>query len=578
MGDQPGTLDSLARAFGLALASVEGVLTPAGAALLFAQLGLDSPPDLTGDAGFTQSVASAADLAASLTADIAAVTGADGDDAAQAQAIAQLLEDIKRFTAALHDVASNIERATAQLPNAADLAQFAATFAERLLGAALVDYLETDHPFLRRILSLLTIVEITAVSVQVGQAPTTVLRKRLYLDRISRLINDPLSLLQDVYGWGSASFDGKLAFANSRDVFDTLLPIAVARDPDEDGPADLDLYGFLIQPATTISPPGIAGSLFADLPDQFDLTLGQLSDNVRLAVQVQKAFPAGLQLLLAPPANLEIPGLATIGGTIALILLGESQDQASAFTVLGADGGTRLQAVKISAGITGNLIWDANVSKANTDIGFQAEITNGELIISPPASDGFLSSVLPADGLQAQIDFGLSWSHDRGLTFRGAAGLDATFPLGLSVAGLSVPTLHLSLQAGDSGLQAEVSAAVGLSLGPIQALADRIGITATATFPQDGGNLGVTDVQLAFKPPSGIGLQVDAAEVTGGGFVGLDPASGRYSGALDLHWNNIGITAVGLLDTRLPAGESGYSLLLILHATFPASRSGSGSP
>ena len=69
---------------------------------------------------------------------------------------------------------------------------------------------------------------------------------------------------------------------------------------------------------------------------------------------------------------------------------------------------------------------------------------------------------------------------------------------------------------------------------------------------------------------------MDAARLTGGGFIRLDPASGRYSGVLDLHSEKIGITALGLIDTKLPAGQGGYALLLALRATFPAIQIGFG--
>jgi hypothetical protein len=576
MAGQPGTMDALTKELGLALASLEGLLTPANAPQLLAELGIDNPPDLTGDDGFSQSLIKAGELAAALVPDIEEAANAGVGTLPEAQAIARLLSDIQQFIVALHEVATELQRATASLPDATALAQFALMFAERLSGAAVISYLETEHPFLRRILSLMTIIEIETASVQVNQVSTTVLRRKLHLERIGRMFTDPLSVLQEVYGWGGSTFDGTLLFANLRDVFDALLPIAVARDSDEDGPADLDFFGMLIRAATGAAPPGIEGSLFVDLPDQFDFTLGQLSDNLRCAVQVQRAFPAGLELILTPPATLEVPGEVGLGGTVALALLGESQDPATAFTVLGENGGTRLQALRISARITGNLIWDAGANKAKTNLGFEAEFAGGELFIQPPASDGFLSSVLPTDGLRAQFEFGLMWTPEHGFTFRDAAGLDATFPLGISVAGLSVPTIYLSLLAANSNLRAELSAAVGVSVGPIQALADRVGMAAVVTFPQDGGNLGIADLQLAFKPPSGIGLTIEAGVVTGGGLISYEPAAGRYSGLLQLQAGQVGITGMGVLDSRLPGGAPGYALLLMLSATFPGVQIGFG--
>src|SRR5205823_2832210 len=45
---------------------------------------------------------------------------------------------------------------------------------------------------------------------------------------------------------------------------------------------------------------------------------------------------------------------------------------------------------------------------------------------------------------------------------------------------------------------------------------------------------------------------------------------------LDLRAGEIDITAIGLLDTKLPGGRPGYALLLALNATFPGIQVGFG--
>ena len=106
--------------------------------------------------------------------------------------------------------------------------------------------------------------------------------------------------------------------------------------------------------------------------------------------------------------------------------------------------------------------------------------------------------------MAAKFDLGLAWSTKNGLTFHGAGGLDVTVPVGVSIAGaISVPSVHLGLRANDAGLMAEVSATIGLSIGPMQALVDCVGITGGIAFPEGGGTLGAGDLALAFKPPSG---------------------------------------------------------------------------
>ena len=134
----------------------------------------------------------------------------------------------------------------------------------------------------------------------------------------------------------------------------------------------------------------------------------------------------------------------------------------------------------------------------------------------------------------------MEWSNDRGLTFHGAGSLDATLPVALSIRDmLTVPTIHLSLQARETALVAEVSATIGVSIGPVHAVVERVGLAAAVTFPETGGNLGIADLALDFKPPSGVGLSIDAAGVTGGGFLSLDTDKGQYAGVVQLQTNGI---------------------------------------
>ena len=90
------------------------------------------------------------------------------------------------------------------------------------------------------------------------------------------------------------------------------------------------------------------------------------------------------------------------------------------------------------------------------------------------------------------------------------------------------------------------------------------------------GSLGTADVGIALKPPSGVGIGVAAPGVSGGGFIGYDPATGRYSGVLTLTVARTDVTGYGLVDTRLPGGQQGYALLIALGATFPAVELGLG--
>ena len=150
------------------------------------------------------------------------------------------------------------------------------------------------------------------------------------------------------------------------------------------------------------------------------------------------------------------------------------------------------------------------LSEKRQAVALSAAVSSSALVIAPGDADSFLSRFLPAEGLRTTFDLGLAWSNERGFALSGNAGLDATLPVGRSIGGVSVPTVHLGLRASGAGLESEVSASVGLSIGPVRALVDRVGITALTTFPEEGGNLGFADLSMGFKRPSGAGIKIDS--------------------------------------------------------------------
>ena len=68
---------------------------------------------------------------------------------------------------------------------------------------------------------------------------------------------------------------------------------------------------------------------------------------------------------------------------------------------------------------------------------------------------------------------------------------------------------------------------------------------------------GVANLDVGFAGPNGLGIEVDAVAVTGGGYLGLDPGKAEYAGALDLSIPAMVVKAYGLVQTRLPGGAAG---------------------
>ena len=148
-------------------------------------------------------------------------------------------------------------------------------------------------------------------------------------------------------------------------------------------------------------------------------------------------------------------------------------------------------------------------------------------------------------------------------------GLQAVIAIGKALLGIRVNSLLLALKpAADPAkaqAKAEVSVSLTLKIGPVEAIVDRIGFEAGLSFPESGGNIGFADFSAGFKPPSGVGIKVDAPAVSGGGFLFLDYEKGQYAGFLQLAIEGgISVKAVGLIFTRLPDGKKGYSFLILI--------------
>lgn len=198
------------------------------------------------------------------------------------------------------------------------------------------------------------------------------------------------------------------------------------------------------------------------------------------------------------------------------------------------------------------------------------------LILKSESGDGFLQKILPKDGIRLDFDLTVGWSNKKGLYFHGGAGLEATLPVNIDLFGvIKIDSVYLAFQTKEdkdkngSVIRAAAATTVQVKLGPVSAIVERFGLQATLSFPEKGGNLGVANLDLGFKPPNGIGLVIKAQVVTGGGYLYFDFEKEQYAGVLQLEIaKKFSLTAVGLLTTKMPDGKPGFSLLVIISVRF----------
>jgi hypothetical protein len=593
MADERGTLEVLADELGSALAALQDVLRVDGLSTLFLELGLDNPPAVGGDAQFVQKLTAAADQCSELDAALENLAQAvDADDLTNVlEAVAHVTQAISKLTADLDTVATDLKRATVGAADADTIAAFAEQMIERLLEAAVVRYLEVVHPLVESILAVLTVVEVTPLPLPPGPPPVQgtsdgasviededqivpLAQRRLHLDRLGQLLQDPLAFLKTAYGWGDDSFDGKKLFAAISQFFDALGPLSVI-DESGDAAGILSLFALSFAPTTDVHPPGIDGLLHVDVPPSTDLVIARPSERWRFSLELADSFGEGLQMRLLPSADLAIlPQQGILDGAARLRFLGESPEPQQPFVLFGQAGGSRLQALSIEVGFVANLKWDAGPGQARADVGFEAKAVEGTVVLDFSEADGFLKSILPEGGLTTTVNLNVTWSHQEGIRINGGVGLHTSIGLNWAVGPLHVETINLALEPTAQSIALAATLTGSVTIGPFTATVDGAGTAADFRFER--GNLGPIDLNIGFRPPTGIGLSVDAGILAGGGFIRWDPASGRYSGVLDLRAGQVDITALGLLDTKLPAGHGGYALLLALRATFPAVQIGFG--
>jgi hypothetical protein len=576
MANETGTLERIAQEVGLALAPLEVLLAPSSLPTLLVELGLDTALDVGGDAAFVQKLNVAAQKAGEIAPQLNVIAAAadGGDDSQLIAAVAQLLTIVGELALTLDDLATDFKRAAAGGLDPAALEAFVLAMVDRIFENVLVRYLESNHAVLWQCLSLLTIVEYASFDIQNGADIVTVLRRRLHFDRVGPLFSRPLDLLEASYGWGTEQFDGKALFSQVSDTLEALQLLDQYQEASEDGTPVFDLFGVSFGPTKTAHPPGLEAQLFVDLGDDTDLTLAQITDNVRVALQLSAGLTAGLVFRVLPPATFEADADASAAGSVSLGVIGANPDGQSPFVLFGETAGSHLQATTVQASIAANLKFDAAANHLRADAGFEAKVVKGELFIDTSKCDGFLQTLLPSDGLKLKLDFDLGWTAERGFFFSGSAGLETAIALGLSLGPIELQTLHLLLGIADDQLRIEASLDAAGALGPIAASVERIGVALDLKFSR--GNLGPIDLGIAFKAPTGLGIAIDAGPITGGGFIEFDPPNGRYTGILALSLYSIQIKAIGLLDTKLPNGESGFSFLILITVEFSPIQLGFG--
>ena len=205
------------------------------------------------------------------------------------------------------------------------------------------------------------------------------------------------------------------------------------------------------------------------------------------------------------------------------------------------------------------------------DIRVTLKVRKSKFVLSTQDADGFLSKVL---GTEQEIPFSFSgiYSTRDGFYFEGSSALEIEIPSHFQVGPLSFRQLAMSVSPKAHGVALAVTTDIGASLGIIEIGVTDIGLSSEVNikdFPSGTyGNLGPIDLKVGFKPPSQISLSVNNNLLSGGGFLAYFPEDESYAGGLQLSLQKIGITAVGVISTRMPDGSKNFSMVISMSVQF----------
>ncbi len=539
--------------------------TPDDAVRLFRKLGYEIPPGAFG--GTLTALSSEAN---NLIGAVRTLTDATGE-AAIVVAIGNVFARLVATVNAINQLHSQVQAGGGGgLPNINDLPR-------RLADFLILDFFDRKRPELHEALHLVGLIEH-----ELNPSPGQPVRL-VNWNRFGQIFSEPTRIANDVYQWDT-NFDAQ-KFLARLEKFMRASSLPGGLYPQSDAvravlgntTADLQELRFpLLQQGTTpenssqfgitISPAEAQGAKkkgFALLPYIIGATEFQFEvcDRGELIFK-STADIRGVGIVVRPPFSAE--GILNLNGNFnASILIHEKPTRSEEMILIGTAGGSRLSVQGLG------IKWFLDGSRDQMDLGVTAEIQALRLVIAVGGDDGdgFLQKILSGVNVNAEAGVSFGMSLLSGFTFQGGAKLTIELGTHVNLGPVAIDAVRLELGPSQEQITLNAGAVIKFDLGPLQAVVEDIGLRTALQFRP--GNVGPLNLDAGFKPPKGVGLSLDAGGFKGGGFLLLDEEKGEYAGALELDFNGLfSVKAIGVINTKMPDGSKGFSLLIIISAEF----------
>lgn len=559
MSGTGGTIDSVAIEISKLLRPLETQLsTTAGARAFFAQMGftLSDAQVNTVAAPFATLAGNTGDLVKITTAIIQAIEAED-----YGTLTAKGIEAIQRIVQVV-DAISTLGGSMAGI-----VALPADQVAKRIFDYLVFVYLNSA-PQINDVLELLGLLERedhNEDSVDPATPPFSVVSYRF--DQIGNWFSDAGGKIRTLYGWGDTTFDGKKLFAPiERILARSGLPVLF---DDTAVPPKLDVVFVEAVTKTDVSPPGLL------LTIKNRVATGPLSielgSDARVETSLAFEFPSDMSIALLPSGAVTFlppAGGSMLRGDVLARVIAEKTAPPEPFILFSEAGGSRLELASFTLSVGAGLAWDG--TRGNGSFLFEGDARDLKIIIDTTSGDGFLGKIMPGTRIEAGFTTKMGVSTEHGLYFSGSGALEVQLPVHIELGPLALERLTIAAKLDGAAIPTSVGVDMRANLGPLVAVVENIGVTATFSFPAGNqGNLGPLDFALGFKPPNGVGLSLDVGVVKGGGYLFFDFDREEYAGVLELSIAEIvTVKAIGLITTKMPDGSKGFSLLIIITAEF----------
>ena len=579
--NNPGTLEALGIELVHVFQPIKQRMADGQILLLLAELGLQLPDPLASNTAFVNAmndlvddVAAMPNLVKEILEELQNSSPDYGEIAENSfDLVEKIISAVEKFDTVKTAISNYLSSNPLSGVTPTQISNFITDFARNLLDYLLIRYLENKSEILVAVLEFFGIVEKTQMNVGSTNvfAPEFTLH-RLHLNNVVEFFKSPSQLMKNLYNWGNPSFNGASMLQKLHKIALGLgFPSVYTASPTP----TLDVLFLTITPNTDAPLPGLDIVLNSNIAASTGINFGD--DNWKLSTVIGAQIGSGSGLTWNPGSNVSLASSTNASGDFKVTFtVPGNGGSGTPYILIGQADASRFEFQKFEVEAGAGLSWSSGVATGKFYV--EAKLEEGKIVIKPANPDGFLAKILPEDGFTIDLDLLMGYSSEKGFYFDGSGGFEIKLPLHLNIGPISIDALTLSVKAGSSGLPIALGADVGVKLGPFSASVENMGIKANFTFPPGNtGNLGFANVDIDFKPPTGVGLAIDAGVVKGGGFLSFDYDKGRYTGIVQLSIKEmVNVTAIGLITTKNPDGSKGFSMLLMITAEFTPIQLGFG--